>query len=272
MKKFLKIMFAVTAIVCLTVMSSELAHAAGGVSLAFSGGVGNRADKVWNLLNNKFNFKTEYDPNGKVVSKVSKDNKYIIEPSYLRIDAAYSNNSGAFNFNILGGAGGAPNTPIEKILNINDLFVAHSLAFPIIAQTSAAIGREVLQFYPNQNVFVPAALFTPADLDLTYNGQFQWTVQQKVNISGDSMYPYRYVPQTQQVGATDYSQFEVDKSWQPSRVMFLHGRQQNTLGVAVPTPYAVAWANTNVLFTNKLCFYPLGFLIKSASAVADRVD
>ncbi len=187
-------------------------------------------------------------------------------PSYLRVEQTLGNTKNRYSFDIK--KTGAE-IATERKLDRNDVFVVTHIGVYLIAQVSTTIGIEVLQTYPNADIFVAATGFTPDHLNLIYSGHMELKIGSKVNIEALDMNKFRYVPTSQQEAATSkiaYSEFGLDAlSYWPGNLLKLHGTQNIEVHIDIPDITGLAWAAVASNTSNKIVFYPMGYLIKNAA-------
>jgi hypothetical protein len=190
----------------------------------------------------------------------------VPSPGFLRVEQELKNSTGTYRFPIDTQSG---SQPTELKLDRNDLFVVTDLAIYLLSEDGTKLGLAVPQTYPNEQVFTAAAGFTPGHLEAIYNGKYSLKIQSKVNIEAMSMHHFRYVPETQQSGAANKSEYSIDKAAYPlGSLLYLKGSMDVEVKVEFNTfdgiqVQAVA-ANTK----NKLVFHPYGFLLKGKALVA----
>lgn len=243
-----------------------------GASLASSVFSSPRHDKIRAGLDRKFNYTEIKDRSGKSLWKKKGGEQYVPAPHYLRVDAEILNNQSTYKFNMTNTAG-LPTTPVERRLDSNDLFVVTDLLIGIVAQDQTKIGKEVIQTYPNQTVFVAAAgTFDPTDLEAIYNGSLYLKTGRKVNIEAESLLKYRHVPQTQQSSGTNKSMFVWREAVHQVEPIYLHGRKENEIKIEIPAFNGILMQAVAANTKNKIVFMPFGYLIKGISADIDRVE
>ena len=187
-------------------------------------------------------------------------------PSYLRVEQSLSNTKTRYAFDIktIGSE-----LATEKKLDRNDLFVVTHFGIYLIAQVSTTIGIEVLQTYPNPDIFVSATGFTPNHLNVIYSGFMEIKVGQQVNAEAIDMNKFRFVPTSQQQAANNYinySEFNHEAcSYWPGALFYLHGTQNIDIHVEFPAITSMQIAAVAGSTSNKLVFYPMGYLLKNAA-------
>lgn len=184
------------------------------------------------------------------------------EPGYLRVEQAFVNGQGTYDFNIKVESGNA--VPQRK-LDRNDVFCATHLAVYLLKETTAEPGKGVLQTYPNQQVFVSASAYDLTDLQAVYNGYMWLKTEQTVNAEAIPMGKFLYIPQTQQSAATNYSEWKVEEhAFYSGNVLFFKGWSSIEVKIQFPTWSGITLQTGQSGFTTKLVFHPYGYLIKSA--------
>jgi len=190
----------------------------------------------------------------------------VPSPSFLRIEQTLANTKTRYKFDV---KKSEATVATERTLDRNDVFVITHVGVYLIAQVSTTLGAEVLQTYPNTDIFVSATGFTPAHLELIYNGWLELKIGSKVNIEAMDMQKFRFVPTTQQHAATTYllnTEWNAEEcSFWPGALIHLHGTQNIEVYIEFPSiasmQIAAVASNTN----NKLVFMPFGYLIKNAA-------
>jgi hypothetical protein len=196
----------------------------------------------------------------------------VVSSSYLRVENTLTNSVSNYLFDIKKNNGNDSIT--ESKLDRNDRFMITDLFFYLTKVDSTTQGSELLQTYPNQQVFAAVTgppAFTPSHLGVIYNGSWSMKVGQTVNIEKIPMSHFLVAPQTQQSSATNYSQFDVKAhSWKPGEVLDISGDQDIQINVTIPTFSGIAIAHVTANITNKLVLMAYGFLCKNASYVRNK--
>lgn len=207
--------------------------------------------------------------NGKVPAgqKRRGPRKYIISPSFLRVEQTLVNNQPNYRFDIM--RRGSGDKLSEQKLEQNDLFVITDLAIFIAKQEKLKIGKEVMQTYPNQVVFPAAAGFDPEDLEAIYAGALSLKVKNTVQIENLPMINFRNVPSTQQSAATNRSETSQGALLELGSLIKIHGRNENEINLRLPA-FAAQWASVVGTHDHILVFHPFGYLIKGVSADLDN--
>ncbi len=192
--------------------------------------------------------------------------KGMPSPSYLRVEQTLSNTKTRYAFDIKK-TGGEVHT--ERKLDRNDVFIVTHIGIFLIAQLDTTRGMEVLQTYPNPDVFVTATGFTPEHLNTIYSGHLEVKIGSKVNIEALDMNKFRYVPTSQQEASNlyiKYSEFNIDAySYWPGNLLHLHGTQNIEMFIDIPSITGLAWAAVAANTSNKIVLYPMGYLVKNAA-------
>ncbi len=184
-------------------------------------------------------------------------------PSYLRVEQTLSNTKSRYTFDIKTTGN---EIATERKLDRNDLFVVTHIGVYLTAQVSTSLGKEVLQTWPNPQVFVAATGFTPSDLEVIYNGFLEIKIGQKVNVPALSMQHFRYVPTSQQSSSIGNSEWEVEKfAYWPGTLLYLHGTQNIEINIEFPALSSAQIAAVASNTSNKLVFMPFGYLCKNAA-------
>jgi len=186
------------------------------------------------------------------------------QPSYLRIEQTLANNKTRYEFDI---KTTGSELATEKKLDRNDIFVGTHLGIYLIAQVSTTIGLEILQTYPNLDIFVTATGFTPNHLNVIYSGWLEIKIGQKVNVEAMDLNRFRFVPTSQQQAASNYINYseyshEAYSYWHPN-LFYLHGTQNIDIHVEFPAITGAAYAAVAANTSNKIVLYPMGYLIKN---------
>jgi len=200
----------------------------------------------------------------KVLSTYGKDK--MPNPSYLRVEQALNNTKNRYSFDI---KKTGSEVATERKLDRNDIFVVTHIGVYLIAQVSTSIGLEVLQTYPNPDIFVSATGFTPNHLNTIYSGHMEIKIGSKVNFEALDMNKFRFVPTSQQEATNNYinySEFDLDAfSYWPGSLLYLHGTQNIEVHIDIPSITGLAWAAVAANTSNKIVFYPMGYLVKNAA-------
>jgi hypothetical protein len=188
----------------------------------------------------------------------------IIQPnSYLRLEKAITNSSSELSFDVKKIGNEAVT---ERKLDRNDKFIMTALALFIAKREIAKPGKTVLQSYPNATHFGANAGFTVGDLEVIYNGEFEYKVGSTTNIEALPTSQFRVVPETQQSAAGNFSKSDgmmgvIDFPAQYT----IHGNKSNELGLKMRYFAGIQVAATEAGFENVVVLMPLGFLVKNAS-------
>jgi len=188
------------------------------------------------------------------------------QPSYLRVEETLANNKTRYKFDI---KKTGTELATERKLDRNDLFVVTHIGVYLISQVSTTIGLEILQTYPNADVFVSATGFTPNHLNVVYSGWLEIKIGQKVNAEAIDMNRFKFIPTSQQQAANNYinySEFnqEAYAYWHPN-LFYLHGTQNIEVHIEFPAITSAAYAAVAANTSNKLVFYPMGYLLKNTA-------
>lgn len=246
---------ACTAFICNPHFDGEMfTSGVSGVSFAMAMPAvsGDRARAIFRSLQKKFN----PDP---------KNPQFIIEPSYLRIEKTLTNNSGTYTFDIKK-VGGEKVT--EQKLDRNDVFVVTDLGIYLLNETSASVGLDPLQTYPNATAFPDDTTnFLGAHLETLYAGKFKMKIGTRENISALSMQVFRNVPTTQKSAASNNTEHNIkDSAYELGSLLYLYGNQDINVSIDVPVFSGIKWANTASGRNSVVVFHPFGYLIKGAAA------
>jgi len=184
------------------------------------------------------------------------------EPSFLRIEKAFVNGQGTYDFNIKVESG---MIATERKLDRNDVFCVTHMGVYLSNQETAQLGKEILQTYPNQTVFASASAYDLTDLQAVYNGYMWIKTEQTVNAEAIPMLKFLHIPETQKSAATNYSQFKTEEhSFYMGNVLFFKGWSSIELKIQFPTWSGITLQTGAAGFVTKLVVVPYGFLLKSA--------
>jgi len=201
-----------------------------------------------------------------VLQKAKELGGSIPSPSYLRVEQTLNNTNSRYNFN-LKAIGGESITEVK--LDRNDLFVVSDISVYLLCQTDAKIGKDVLQSYPNKQIFPAVSGFDPDDLETIYNGFFTLKIGSNVNIEKMSMQHFRFVPQTQQSSSGNKSQYSlIEATFKLGSLLYLYGTMDINATIEIPTFPGIQIAAVTSGFTNKIIFHPYGYLTKGAAVNA----
>jgi hypothetical protein len=188
------------------------------------------------------------------------------EPSYLRVEKTLVNGQGTYDFNLKVESGVIAT---ERKLDRNDVFCVTHLGFYLAKQATAKIGKEVLQTYPNTQVFTSASAYDLTDLGAIYNGYMWIKTEQTVNAEAIPMIKFLHIPQTQKSATGNYSQFKTEEhAFYMGNVLFFKGKSSIEIKVQFPTWSGITLQTAETGFVTKLVLMPYGFLLKSASQTA----
>lgn len=244
-RKPLAIIFAMVAVIATCIFFKEFALA--GISMAWAPVAYNR---------NLFKSVKEWLKNQNDVGTS------VPEPSYLRVEQAFVNGQGTYSFNI---KVESSSVVTERKLERNDIFCCTHLAVYLIKQNTSEIGKEVLQTYPNAQIFTSASAYDLTDLNAVYNGYLWIKTEQKVNAEAIPMNKFLWIPETQQASATTYSQFNVEEAaYWPGNVFFFKGWSSIEIKIQFPTWSGQTTQTGESGYSTKLVLHPYGFLLKSA--------
>lgn len=184
--------------------------------------------------------------------------------STLRLEAKIKNGSQIFKFGITENQGTAQIT--ETRLKLNDKFVVTSIKFGIIARQTAIPGIEVIQTYPNPQVFAAVTTsgseFTPEHLEAFYNGTLTYTNGTKIEIDNLDLERFRSVDTLIKTSATTASSSNKDMG---SALMVptlkLSGNGSAALELALKSVNGLKVENTNAGYENYLVLLLRGYKI-----------
>lgn len=190
----------------------------------------------------------------------------IATQSYLRVEQTVNNQSSKYNFDIL--ANGTE-TPVERKLNKNDVFIVTHLAGYLIQYVASggAVTKYTapLQTYPNSFAF--AGTPTPADLNIFYNGFLNISVGRVKFFEGYPAHLFAKYPRTQQTSASNYSDRELSEGGASiDPLAILSGSANNSIEWILPmSTGALAIADSGTTTVTKVVFHPFGFLVNNAA-------
>lgn len=186
-----------------------------------------------------------------------------VEPSNLRIQSTLTNSTGVHKFDLKDRNTLAVN---EIGLNYNDLFVATRLGLYLINEDDDRLGAEILQTYPNGQVFSGSG-FTLQDMEVIYSGGLEIKTNQTVNTERIPGYHFRHVPAVQKTSSVVHSEFDPMKHvyWLPTLLSF-DGSKNIDIKYQFTPLASMAIASVTAGYTHKLVFMPFGFLIKNGAA------
>lgn len=88
--------------------------------------------------------------------------------------------------------------PHERLMDVKDAFVAHSLGLFLIREDSTKVGASLPMTYVNNGVFPKSNDFDPEELDgVIYNASMEITIGSTVVARRTDTLRFRYVPDTQ---------------------------------------------------------------------------
>lgn len=115
--------------------------------------------------------------------------------SSLRREVEIKNNKTILNFDF---AETKDKTQLERLLDVKDAFVAHSLALYITREVATKIGANLPMTYVNNGVFPKSTNFDPDELDgVLYNATMDITIGSLVVSRRTDTLRFRHVPETQ---------------------------------------------------------------------------
>jgi hypothetical protein len=199
-----------------------------------------------------------------IFNTISKKYPGIIpSPSYLRIEQVLSNSKSTYEFRFAK----TDNEAITEIkLDRNDIFVVTDLAVYLLREDTTKPGLGVLQTFNNLQVFAAATGFTPAHLEVVFNGKLELKVGSKINIENLPMQAFRRVPETQQSASTNLSKYHVDEAKLPlGSLLYLQGNMDTKVTITIPTFSTIAIAAVGANLTNKIVLHPYGYLIRGGA-------
>jgi len=184
-----------------------------------------------------------------------------VTPSTLRLESEIKNGIQTFKFPIVEDNGASQ--PTERRLKRNDTFVVTDIKVGLIARLSTKVGTEVIQTYPNPQIFVTQTTeFVCGDLEVIYNGVLNYLIGQTKVIDGLDMSRFRCVDQLIQTSATTASSDHKDLG-SDELVPFpiLEGTGSSQIEVVLPQVDGLKIANTVANTKNFIVIQLRGFLI-----------
>lgn len=187
----------------------------------------------------------------------------IISESDLRIENTIANTKNRYTFPILKSNGVDEITEIK--LDKNDKFFVTHLGLFLAAQLTTSPGKAILETYPNEQVFVTGVGFSPADLEIAYNGILDIKIGSRTFVENFSTKSFRFVPQTQKSAATNKNQqINIDGFVEWNNLEF-SGASDTEIAVTLPLEGTVEMAAIAADTVNRLVLVAHGFLIKGAA-------
>jgi hypothetical protein len=205
-------------------------------------------------------FNEKNDVLDRIKAKYKTDN---VMPSTLRLEKKIVNGKQIFEFAMIEDNGAAEVT--ERRLRKNDLFIADEIGLFLINRTTAKPGIEVLQTYPNPQVFPAGTTFLASDLEVLYNSQFNFTVGQKIVIEGLDTSRFRAIDALIQTSATTASSSSAEMGFIPLvPQIILNGQQTAKTEIKLPTTAGLFPQNDVAGHDNFVVLILRGFLIPQA--------
>jgi len=208
---------------------------------------------------------SDFNSKGDVLAKLKAKYPFakLITPSTLRFEKKIVNGQQIFEFSMIEDNGASQVT--ERRLRKNDMFIADEIGLFLINRTVAKPGVEVLQSYPNPQVFPAGTTFLAADLEVFYNSLFNFTVGQEILIEGLDTNRFRNIDALIQTSATTATSQKKDSgfvSLVPQIV--LNGQKTAKTEIKLPTTAGLYPANDVAGHDNYLVLMLRGFLIPQA--------
>jgi hypothetical protein len=195
----------------------------------------------------------------------------VIAPGKLRLESTLSNSSNTIQVPVLEDSIQPLKTEVR--LNKNDLFFMIGLGMFITRQETGKEGRAVLTTYPNEFVFPAVAGFKPSDLEALYNGKISMKVGDREYISTLDTNRFRFVPETQQSGATNKDEFSEDNNFSELPTHYkLRGTDQIDLSVVFPSFNGIEIESVTAGFKHQLVLVPKGFIIKNGANLNPKTE
>lgn len=229
------------------------------ISPAMMNALSGRARAVYNYIQQEWGQTGDPNIDGAVAS-------LIATQSYLRCESLITNSASKYTFDILANGN---ETPVERKLNKNDVFIVTHLAGYLIQYTAVAgviqKWTSPLQTYPNATYF--AGTPTPGDLNVFYNGFLNISVGRVKFFDGYPAHLFAKYPRTQQTTSANYSDRELsDGGASIEPLAILSGSANNTIEWNIPMGQgALAIADNGATTVTKVVFHPFGFLVNNAA-------
>jgi len=193
----------------------------------------------------------------------------IIGDSFLQMEQPLINGNTTIEFDPAKNVNSDRRT--ESKLDRNDIFVATHMGLFLCANSLDAAGKTkgvgVFQTYPNLQHFpaiTTTPVFTPANLEAVFNGRLTVKINNKEESPLIDTRRFRYVPQTQQSAAGNYSMFKLEDALVAlTPTINLFGNKENKITLALPSATDIAAQATNT--ENLVILFTKGFVIKGAS-------
>lgn len=199
-----------------------------------------------------------------IFDKIKEKHKdHSVVPGFLRLEQKIQNGQQVYTFPLTVDTSA---TITEVRLNRNDKFHVVHVGLFLMARLSTKIGVEVLQTYPNQDVFANySSTFIGTDLEAFYNGYISYRIGQVVEIDKLDTRQFRVVSYQQQQAANNHilnsSSNDKDGYCMITPQITLDGDKNTAITLSAPIPSSALVANTNANTDNYLVMMMKGFLI-----------
>lgn len=189
----------------------------------------------------------------------------VLSKGYLRALKQINNTDNTYTLDF---KAASADLNVEKKLDRNDTFIAHSITYGVAPVVSSEYGRTRPQTYPNFTAFpevtTASSEFDPNDLELFWNAYITIKVGSVVQIENLATREALYVPQTQQSSASNRSQIDGAEDGiihlEPN--VILNGYDNLAVQLTVPLFSGAKVANTNSNTVNFIWMQLNGYLIK----------
>lgn len=190
---------------------------------------------------------------------------FVVSPGHLREDVKIDNNKTNYAFNLVSSNRNTERP--ERKLNDKNVFVATKMGLLLAQKVVAKPGTEILQSYPNPQVFGGTAQ-TAAELESFYSGELEARIDNTIVYDGLPTSLFRYVPETIKSASITHSNYAgVPGLIDLEPMLVLNGQREMKFSVEVPgfTTGTPAWQTTDAGVEATLVLYLTGFLINSAA-------
>lgn len=201
-------------------------------------------------------------------SKMSDLGDVIVSEGFLRFETKIVNGRNVFQFKL---KKGNDDNITERRIDDNDGFLITHLGFFLMKRLETNPGIEVLQTYPNSEIFKDVAgeaegdapLFIGSHLEAIYNGALTVKVGQTVYIDGLDLHRFRAVPQTQGGDKAIAQVNSKDGFHEVTPQILINGSQSTEITVQAPVNGSMKIAHTAESTNNYVVLVARGFLVKN---------
>lgn len=190
--------------------------------------------------------------------------KRIIQPSFLRCEAALSSQQNQLQFYVQTTQN---DVATEQKIDQNDSFTISQFQFFLIPYNPAKVGDGLPQFYPNTLAFAAqiAAGVVQADLATIWNsGKIGITVDATIFATALDTLRFWCPETTQQSTATNYSE-RAAAMWEPGSIVTLTGDAKTKITLNYNTWATIALAPTSGVLQVRAVIYAKGYTISGGS-------